>query len=138
MSIDPHDPPADVLTFLTERHLATLTTTRRDGSLHVVAVGFTYEPATATVRIITADGSVKVRNAERPGPDGAAPRAAVGSVDGARWISLEGPSTVLRDTDAVDDAVRRYAARYRQPRPNPRRVVVAIAVERMLGSARLR
>ncbi|HEY1118405.1 MAG TPA: pyridoxamine 5'-phosphate oxidase family protein, partial [Acidimicrobiales bacterium] len=28
-------------TFLTERHLATLTTLRADGSPHVVAVGFT-------------------------------------------------------------------------------------------------
>lgn len=138
MSIDPRDLPADVQAFLTERHLASLTTVRRDGSLHVVAVGFTYDPATATARIITSDGSVKVRNAERPGPGGSAPRAAVCSVDGARWISLEGTSTVLRDPDAVADAVRRYAARYREPRVNPRRVVVAISVERILGSARLR
>lgn len=138
MSIDPFDPPADVLQFLTDRHLASLTTVRRNGSLHVVAVGFTYEPATATARIITSDGSVKVRNAERPGPDGAAPRAAVCSVDGPSWISLEGPCRVLREPAAIADAERRYAARYREPRPNPRRVVVAITVERMLGSARLR
>lgn len=138
MSIDPHDLPADVRQFLTDRHLASLTTVRRNGSLHVVAVGFTYEVETATARIITSDGSVKVRNAERAGPDGAPPRAAVCSVDGPSWISLEGPCTVWRDPDAIADAERRYAARYRPPRPNPRRVVVAISVERILGSARLR
>ena len=138
VSIDPHDPPADVRQFLTDRHLASLTTVRRNGSLHVVAVGFTYEVETATVRVITSDGSVKVRNAERPRPDGSAPRAAVCSVDGPSWISLEGPCSVLRDPDAVADAERRYAARYREPRPNPRRVVLTISVEQMLGSARLR
>lgn len=138
MSIDPHDPPADVRQFLADRHLASLTTVRRNGSLHVVAVGFTYEVGTATARIITSDGSVKVRNAERLGPDGTPPRAAVCSVDGPSWISLEGPCTVLRDPEAIADAERRYAARYREPRPNPRRVVVAISVERILGSARLR
>ena len=31
------------VSFVTERHLATLTTVRRDGSPHVVAVGFSYE-----------------------------------------------------------------------------------------------
>lgn len=40
--IDPRVPSDDVLSFLAERHLATLTTLRVDGSPHVVAVGFTY------------------------------------------------------------------------------------------------
>ena len=35
--------PPMSLDFLTERHLATLTTLRRDGSPHVVPVGFTYD-----------------------------------------------------------------------------------------------
>ena len=41
MAYDPSDLPEEALTFLEERHLATLTTLRADGSPHVVAVGFT-------------------------------------------------------------------------------------------------
>jgi nitroimidazol reductase NimA-like FMN-containing flavoprotein (pyridoxamine 5'-phosphate oxidase superfamily) len=51
-----------VLAFLAERHLATLTTLRPDGSPHVVPVGFTYDPATRTARVITSGTSAKVRH----------------------------------------------------------------------------
>ncbi len=44
MGLDLDDLGPEVIDFLTERHLATLTTLRRDGSPHVVPVGFTYEP----------------------------------------------------------------------------------------------
>ncbi|MEO2108984.1 MAG: pyridoxamine 5'-phosphate oxidase family protein, partial [Actinomycetota bacterium] len=53
MSIDHTAPPAGALAFLTERHLATLTTLRPDGTPHVVPVGFTWDPDGPTVRIIT-------------------------------------------------------------------------------------
>ena len=39
MALDPHDLGDDVLAFLAERHLATLTTLRPNGSPHVVPVG---------------------------------------------------------------------------------------------------
>jgi F420H(2)-dependent biliverdin reductase len=43
---------------------------------------------------------------------------------------------VVRDDPAsVAEAERRYALRYRQPRPNPERVVIEIAVRRALGQA---
>jgi PPOX class probable F420-dependent enzyme len=116
--------------FVTERHLATLTTLRPDGSPHVVAVGFTWDADAGLVRVITNDGSQKVRNA-----DAGSGRAAVCQVDGRRWLTLEGTVSVSRDPADVADAVERYAARYRQPEPNPRRVVVVIAVDRVLGSA---
>ena len=135
MTIDPARLTDDVLEFLTERHLATLTTLRRDGSPHVVAVGFTYDPGTLTVRVITGDGSVKVRNAEQLPADGIPGRAAVCQVDGRRWLTLEGTASVSRDPDAVADAERRYSVRYRTPRANPRRVVLTIAVDRILGHA---
>ncbi|MGS0686665.1 pyridoxamine 5'-phosphate oxidase family protein [Nakamurella sp. GG22] len=135
MTIDPARLTDDVLEFLTERHLATLTTLRRDGSPHVVAVGFTYDPETLTVRVITGDGSVKVRNAERKPADGTPGRAAVCQVDGRRWLTLEGTAAVSRDPAAVADAERRYSIRYRTPRVNPRRVVLTIAVDRILGHA---
>ena len=104
----------------------------------VTAVAFagkiTFDPQTGLARVITSDGSVKVRNAERAGAGGSPPRAAVGQVDGRRWASLEGPVRVSRDPDEIREAEHRYAARYRTPRVNPRRVALVIAVERVLGS----
>jgi len=120
----------EVLSFLTERHLATLTTLRADGSPHVVPVGFTYDPEARLARVITSGDSVKARNAGRAGAV-----AALCQVDRARWLTLSGPIRVERDPDAVADAERCYAERYRPPRENPRRVVLIIAVERILGRA---
>lgn len=125
--IDPGDPGEPVLGFLAERHLATLTTLRADGSPHVVAVGFTYSPAERLVRVITFAGSVKARNAARGG------RAAVCQVDGGRWLTLEGPAEVTDDPARVAEAVRRYAERYRQPGERPDRVAIEIAVDRITG-----
>jgi len=53
MGLDLDDLGPEVIDFLTERHLATLTTLRRDGSPHVVPVGFTYEPQARIARVIT-------------------------------------------------------------------------------------
>jgi PPOX class probable F420-dependent enzyme len=121
----------DALAFLTERHLAVLTTLRPDNTPHVVAVGFTFDPKTHIARVITTGGSQKAVNAERG-------RVAVLSqVDGARWLSLEGAASVNSELDAVRDAELRYAQRYRTPRVNPQRVVIEVAVRRVLGSADL-
>lgn len=117
--------------FVTERHLATLTTLRPDGTPHVVPVGFTWDAEAGVVRITTRDGSVKVRNVESA--DGAA-RAAVCQVDGGRWLTLEGVATVVRDPDEIADAMRRYAVRYRPLHEDPRRLVLRISVDRLLGS----
>jgi PPOX class probable F420-dependent enzyme len=119
----------DALAFLTERHLGTLSTTRADGTLHVCAVGFTWDATTRIARVITRDGSQKVRNVERTG------RAAVAQVDRGRWLSLEGQASVARDPAAIAEAVTRYAARYQDPRPNAERVAIEIRVERILGRA---
>lgn len=129
-----HDPRAldpAMETFLTEYHLATLTTLRADGTPHVVAVGFTWDPSAGLVRVITWAGSRKARNiAQRPGS-----AAAVCQVDRGRWATLEGTATVTADPDRVAEAVRRYAGRYRDPKPRDDRVVIEIAVERVLGRA---
>ncbi len=98
----------------------------------MVAVGFTWDAEAGIARIITNDGSVKVRNVRRSG------YAAVSQVDGIRWLTLEGPATVLDDPVSVGEAVQRYAGRYRVPRENPTRVVIAIQVQRMLSSSTLR
>jgi PPOX class probable F420-dependent enzyme len=127
---DVTDLSAGMLAFLAERHLATLTTLRPDGSPHVVAVGVTYDAATRTARVITSGGSAKARHVR----DGQR-RVAVCQVDGRRWLTLEGTAVVRDDPESVADAVSRYAARYRQPRENPTRVVLEIAVDRILGTA---
>ena len=117
------------LAFLTERHLATLTTLRADGTPHVVAVGFTWDHEGGLARVITWDTSKKHRNvAERPGG-----RAVLCQVDGRRWLSLEGPATAVTDPDARGEAEARYAQRYRKPRSRADRSVIEIRVDRVLG-----
>jgi len=125
--LDPAALPPLALEFLRERHLATLTTLRTDGSPHVVPVGFTWDDEEGLARVITSRTSRKARNLADGG------RAAVCQVDGARWISLEGPARVVRRPEEIADAERRYAERYRPPRENPARVVLEITVERALG-----
>jgi len=122
---------SDALDFLSERHLAMLTTLRTDGSPHVVAVGFTFDPVTHIARVITSDGSQKAVNAERSSV------GVLSQVDGGRWLSLEGIAGVNRDSEAVRDAELRYAQRYRTPKPNPRRVVIEVLIKRVLGSSTL-
>jgi F420H(2)-dependent biliverdin reductase len=125
---DPHDLAPGLLELLTERHLATLTTLRADGSPHVVPVGVTFDAATATARVITSGTSAKARHV-RAGQQ----RVAVCQVDGRRWITLEGTAVVRDDRASVAAAEERYARRYRQPRENPARVVLEISVDRVLG-----
>src|SRR6478735_12371211 len=91
--------------FVSEYHLATLSTIRRNGCIHVVAVGFTVDEG--IVRVITSDGSQKVRNIERDA------RATVAQVSGAQWLSIAGEAVIERDPVAVDHAVALYAQRYR-------------------------
>ena len=121
--------PESALEFLREYHLASLTTLRADGSPHVVPVGFSWDPGSGLVRIITRAGSQKVRNAARGG------RAAVSQVDGGRWLTLEGTIAVTQDPDRVAEAVRRYAERFREPEPREDRVALEITVDRVLGRA---
>lgn len=122
------------LVFVTERHLATLTTLRADGTPHVVPVAFTWDPAAGVVRITTNRGSVKARNARGYPPGGQAPRAAVCQVDGGRWITLEGRIEVSEDPDEIADAVARYARRYRALGPNPDRIVLRLTPDKVMAS----
>lgn len=119
----------EMLAFLSEYHLASLTTLRKDGSPHVVPVGFSYDPTMHVVRIITFPSSVKYKNALRGG------RAVVSQVDGGRWLSLEGVATAVTEPARVALAVVGYAARYRQPKEREDRVAIEIAVDRVLGRA---
>jgi hypothetical protein len=118
--------PTAALDFLRERHLATLTTLRPDGSPHVVPVGFTYDAATRTARVIT-NGT-------------AARRATCAAGHQRRCARSTGGAGDARGSGAGRARLRRGGrgcARVRealpQPRENPQRVVVEIVVERMLG-----
>ncbi|MFD7902992.1 pyridoxamine 5'-phosphate oxidase family protein [Kitasatospora sp. NPDC059722] len=133
MAHDPRDLDDAFLAFWRERHIATLTTRRPDGSPHVVPVGVTFDPQTGIARVITSRTSRKARNVAEAGPGGQ--RVAVCQVDRARWSTLEGVAVVRSAAEEVADAERRYAARYREPRVNPDRVVLEITVDRVLGRA---
>ena len=119
----------EMLAFLNEYHLASLTTLRPDGSPHVVPVGFSYDAELHVVRVITFPSSMKYKNALRGG------RAVVSQVDGGRWLSLEGTVSGTTDPTRVAAAVAGYAARYRDPKEREDRVAIEIAVDRVLGRA---
>jgi PPOX class probable F420-dependent enzyme len=127
VATDPAELSPASIAFLTERHLGTFATLRRDGSPHAVPVGFTWDAEALVARVIASRSSAKVGQAR------AGRRAALTQVDGRRWISLEGTTRVLDDAASVHDAEQRYAVRYRPPRPNPERVVVVLDVDRVLG-----
>jgi len=121
----------DVERFLTERHLATLTTLRQDGSPQVTPVGVTYDPETRLARVITWATSVKARNvATNPHQ-----RVAVCQVDGGRWLTLYGTASVSADPEAVAEGVLRYSQRYREPKKRDDRVVIEIEVDSLVGRA---
>ncbi|MFC4109391.1 pyridoxamine 5'-phosphate oxidase family protein [Micromonospora zhanjiangensis] len=114
------------------RHLATLSTVRPDGTPHVVPVGVTVDLVAGLARVITSAGSHKARLVAAAGAAGIP--VALCQVDGRRWVTVEGRAVVRDDPAAVAEAERRYAERYRQPRPNPERVVLEVTVSRILGS----
>ena len=132
MTYDLDQLPQAVTSFLTERHLATLTTSNRNGDPHVTPVGVTWDPATLTARVITWAAAVKARNTRRT-PGG---RAAVCQVDGSRWLTLYGPARLIDDPESVANAEARYEARYRKPKERDDRVVIEIAVDHISGNVR--
>jgi PPOX class probable F420-dependent enzyme len=129
MSFQSSDLTASQLEFISENHLATLTTLRADGSPHVVPVGFTFDIENNTVRVITFAKSMKARHAAQGG------RAVVSQVDRGRWITFEGSVRLRTEADIVAKAVEAYASRYRQPKVREDRVVVEITVDKVMGRA---
>lgn len=132
MALDPESLTGDMLAFLAERHLATLSLPRPDGSLHVTPVGFSWDDRSGLARVITWNGSVKTSLLNRAG----VLRAALCQVDGGRWLTLEGPATVTADPARCAEGVRRYAERYSPPKDRGAdRRVIEITVDRVLGRA---
>lgn len=120
--------------FWQERHLCTVTTLRPDGTPHVVPMGVVLDEAHGAAWAITSGHSRKAGNIAAAGAEGAL--IAVCQVDGRRWATLEGRAVLLSDPGSVAEAERRYAERYRQPRPNPARVAVRITLTRLLGNVK--
>ncbi len=132
VAMNPASFDSAVRTFLSERHLATLSLVVPGHGLHVTPVGFTFEPEDQTVRVITFSASKKVRLIEQHGEV----EAAVAQVDGGRWLTLHGLATVSADPDVNRDAEHRYAQRYRPPkdRGSDRRTIL-LRIDRALGRA---
>ena len=131
MSMNPLNLSQEVLSFLDERHLASLTLLRPDGSPHVTAVGFTWDHDSQLVRVITWAGSMKSKILEQQ-PNS---RAVVCQIDGGRWLSLEGTAVVTSDEARCKEGTERYANRYRIPQDREDRTVIEISVDQILGYA---
>ncbi|MFF2653040.1 pyridoxamine 5'-phosphate oxidase family protein [Streptomyces sp. NPDC058045] len=132
---DPRRPDRPFLDFWRERHLCTLTTLRPDGTPHVVPVGVTYDPDAGLARVLTSGTSRKAAHirAAQDGPDGAP--VAVCQFQGRHWATLEGRAVLRTEPELIADAEHRYAERYgHPPRPNPRRVLVEIALTGATGN----
>ncbi len=129
MSLDPLDLNEEVQSFLYERHLASLTLLRADGSPHVSAVGFTWDFDAQLVRVITWAGSMKSQILFKSPRT----RAAVCQIDGGRWLSLEGTALVTADPLRCLEGTQRYAQRYRMPQERSDRTVIEISVDKILG-----
>lgn len=123
-----HDLTDELVAFWRERHLCTVTTLRADGTPHVVPMGVVLDIDAHAAWAITSKDSQKVANLGRN------PVVAVCQVDGRRWSTVEGRAEVLSDPASVEEAVRRYAERYRQPRPNPDRVAIRVALTSVIGN----
>ena len=116
----------EALAFVTDRHIATLSTMSPDGRIHVVAIGFSYRDGVA--RIITGGGSRKVANLRADN------RLSISQFEGARWLTLQGTATIATSPEDVALGVELYSRRYRTPRENPERVVIVMTVEKIMGS----
>lgn len=120
---------ADFRDFWSERRICVLATTAADGTPHVVAVGVTVDVEAGIARVLARSGSQKVRNVLRNA------RVAVTAIEGPRWSTLQGTAAVREEPEVVLDGMARYAERYqRMPTPHPERIVIEIAVDRVLGS----
>jgi len=114
--------------FWRARHLCSVSTVRPDGRLHVTPMGIVLEPEAGIAWGITSRSSVKATNIA------AGSRIAACQIDGRAWATIEGTAEVLDDPASVAEAERRYAERYRSPRPNKQRVALRIAVDRAMAN----
>jgi PPOX class probable F420-dependent enzyme len=121
--------------FVMERHVATLTTLRPDGSPHVTPVAFAWDPDSGIAWMTSDEGSAKVRNIDAGARGTSVALGALCQVSGGRWLTLEGHLSVSREADDIAEAERRYAARYGPIDPDPQRVALLLVAGKVLGSS---
>lgn len=130
MNWHPSQLPPEVLEFLGERHLATLSIPRRGRSPHVTPVGFTWDDSAAIARVITFADAQKVKLVQKT----ESAMVALCQVDGGRWLAMEGQAQVHSDEERCAEGIRRYARRYRPPKDRGAdRRVIEISVQRVSG-----
>ncbi len=114
--------------FLAATRLATLTTHRRDGSAHVVPVGFMYDANEGIARIIAPIDSVKVRNIERDS------RVVLCQVEGGLWATLEGSAVIRTDAETFERTVLEYIVKFGPMHgPVDGRCAIEVTVNRVMG-----
>ena len=119
--------------FIREPRVAVLSTVDAKGRAHAVPVWFLWRDG--AFRIITDRGSQKHRNAVRTG------RAALSIVDGPKYVTAEGPVTVL-DPITLDDRLELHvhfrgedaARKVVENNRHEHMVILQITPERWLGS----
>jgi PPOX class probable F420-dependent enzyme len=128
MSVTPDLLNDNARAFLAATRLATLTTHRRNGSAHVVPVGFMYDPDEGIARIIAPHNSVKVRNIEHD------PRVVLCEVEGGLWATLEGTAVIRTDAESFERTVREYTAKFGPMHgPVEGRCAIEVTVKRVMG-----
>jgi PPOX class probable F420-dependent enzyme len=117
----------EIEAFLAAPHIATLTTLRPDGTLHVVPVSFSWDSEARLARIMVDIESRKARNVlAAPGGPGA-----LCQVEGIGWVALEGTATLSDDPQRVAEGKERYLKRYTWETRGD--VVIEIAVDRVMS-----
>ena len=128
MARDPHDLGPEVLAFLTERHLATLTTLRADGSPHATVVWVDGEGDLVRINITTT--RAKYRHLRR---DARVAVLVVDRGDPYRWLAVDGHAELTEEgAEAhIHGLSRKYFGRDYVLPPGERRVLVRVRPERV-------
>ena len=127
MAIPLDDLPASFLASLDEFQLGILTDVRSDGSPHATVVGFTYDPDQRVARVITRSTSHKARHIGDGGP------VTLTQQDGRFWMTLEGKARVATDMAEIEEAKRRYTARYGREASSAIDAAIVVDVHRAYG-----
>lgn len=128
------------------QHRGTLATQKRDGRPQLSNVSYTYDSATATIKVSTTDGRAKTANMRRD------PRVSLlaSTSDGWSYAVGEGtaslsPVATDQNDETVEELIEVYRAiagehpdwdDYRRAMVADRRLVLRIAVEHVYGLAR--
>jgi F420H(2)-dependent biliverdin reductase len=142
---DRTSPPPHVAAFLHDRHFASLTTVRPDGTLHCALVGFAYDPSTSIAWLILRGSGQKLANL-RASAQATANEAVVGAVSrvqsevvlcqslGGQWLSLEGSLRLSDDPNDRVEALTRYRQRYGEGvGDDPTRIIAMLTVRKIYG-----